>query len=171
MARQRKRRDVRVKQSTLLVVGEGAHERAFLEHMKQLYDRRNNQQRLTVKAADGGSPGDILRVVRKRYQHIDYDRRVILLDDDVPISVSVADEARRLGIVLLVSRPVCLEGLLLDVLGQRAPATAKACKSCLHPQLSGPPTEKSSYSALFPVAVLDGTTQEAIAELRRLMRN
>lgn len=171
MARQRKRRDLRVKQSTLLVVGEGVHERAFLEHMKQLYDRRDNQQRLTVKAADGGSPGDILRVVRKRYQHIDYDRRVILLDDDVPITQPVADEARRLGIVLLLSQPVCLEGMLLDVIGQRAPATAKACKHRLHPQLSGPPTDKTSYSPLFSLAVLDGTLKEAIVELRRLMRH
>ncbi|MDR5903034.1 hypothetical protein QEJ81_13030 [Halomonas icarae] len=171
MARQRKRRDLRVKQSTLLVVGEGAHERAFLEHMKQLYDRRDNQQRLTVKAADGGSPGDVLRVVRKRYQHIDYDRRVILLDADVPIPRQVEDDARRLDIVLLLSQPICLEGMLLDVLGQRAPGTAKACKSCLHPQLTGPPTERSSYAGLFPKAVLDDTTKPAIVELRRMMRH
>ncbi|ERS87945.1 hypothetical protein [Halomonas sp. PBN3] len=155
----------------MLVVGEGAHERAFLEHMKQLYDRRDNQQRLTVKSADGGSPGDVLRVVRKRYQHIDYDRRVILLDADVSIPRQVEDDARRLGIVLLLSQPLCLEGMLLDVLGQRVPGTAKACKSCLHPQLAGLPTERSSYATLFPSAVLDATTKPAIVELRRLMRH
>ncbi len=171
MDRKRNRRPHKVKQSTLLIVGEGAHERAFLEHMKQLYDSRENQQRLTVKAADGGSPADILRTVRKRYRHAEYDRRVVLLDDDVPITPADEREARRLGIVLLVSRPVCLEGMLLEVLGQKAPNTAKQCKDRLHPQLSGLPTEKSSYAELLAGPVLDSTTKEVVVELRKLMQN
>jgi len=52
--RQRKGTARRVQQSTLLVVGEGPHDKAFIEHMKSLYDSRDNGQKVTVKPGDGG---------------------------------------------------------------------------------------------------------------------
>lgn len=169
MAKVTRRRQVR--RTTLLAVGEGPHDQAFLEHMKGLYDSRDNNQQVTIKAADGGSPGDILRTVLKRYQHADYDRRIILLDADVAIPDEVSARARREQITLLLSEPLCLEGMLLDVLHEKVPGTSQECKRKLQPRLDGPPTEKRSYARLFPRPLLDETPKATIGALRQLMQN
>lgn len=168
--RQRKGTARRVQQSTLLVVGEGPHDKAFIEHMKSLYDSRNNGQKVTVKPGDGGSPESILHTAIKE-RHISYDRRYVLMDSDLPLS----DKARALSekhkLVVIQSEPVCLEGMLLDALGQKVPGGNQACKARLHPQLAGKPTDKGSYAVLFDKPFLDNTSKEQLCTLRELLSN
>lgn len=97
-----------VKRSTLLIVGEGAHEKAFLDHMKLLYDTRTNGQKLKIDAADGGSPLSILKWAKRRYQHVDYNKKYLLLDSDIVISPQTNRLARQCKISLLYSTPICL---------------------------------------------------------------
>ena len=165
-----KRKPRRAKLASLIVVGEGPHDQAFIKHMKGLYDRRDSGQKVTVEAADGGSPKDVIHYVVKK-RHIDYDRKVILIDSDIPLQPQDHKVARKHGITILQSTPHCLEGMLLDVLGNRIPADSQACKGKLHPQLAGPPTEKESYAVLFPKPVLDNTPKEQIVELRGFISN
>ena len=130
-----KKKSRSVKLASLIVVGEGAHDKAFISHMKSLYDGETGQT-VKVDSADGGSPKDIIKTTDRKYKHTAYDRRYTLMDSDVPITQQDRDSARKLKIQLILSEPVCLEGMLLEVLGQRAPNTAASCKASLHPQLS-----------------------------------
>lgn len=161
----------KVKLASLLVVGEGACDKAFVNHMKSLYHGTHTGQNIKVDSGDGGSPAYLIETTIRKNRHIAYDRRFILLDSDVPIRQQDFDKARKANIKLLVSSPICLEGMLLDVLGQQTPHSAKACKDCLHKQLSGEPVYSTSYSNLFPKPLLDTTPIKQIATLRRAIAN
>lgn len=163
----------KIKLATLLIVGEGIHEKAFLQHMKSIYDGQNNQT-VKIDAASGGSPIEIIDETIRKYNHADYDKKVILLDADIPIRQQDRDKARKNNnIELIISSPVCLEGMLLEVLGHRVAELSSAadCKKRLHPILSGEPTKPSSYAQSFPKATLDTTTLDQIVRLRNLIAN
>lgn len=165
------RRNGKVKLAALIVVGEGPQDKAFLNYMKSLHDIRESGQTVTISSADGGSPGDIINTVIRKHRHTDFDERYVLLDSDVPISQQVRAKAKKQKIVLIESTPHCLEGMLLDVLGQFIPSTSKACKAAMHPQLSSEPTNPKAYAALFPQSVLDDSTKKQIVTLRHAITN
>lgn len=156
--------------ASLIIVGEGPHDKAFLLHMKDLYDSRTTGQKVKIETADGGSPKDIIRSAIKN-RHIAYDRRYVLMDSDIPLSVQVTKYAKQNKIIIIQSTPICLEGMLLEILDQNPPDTNQKCKSMLHPLLSGGPTEKSSYSQKFPKTVLDSSSKSQIIDLREIMAN
>ncbi len=166
-----KRKSRKVKLATLIVMGEGPHEKAFLNHMKHLYDDRTTEQKVTIDSADGGSPHDIINSVVRKHRHTDFDRRFVLLDSDVNIEPKDRELARKNRIVLIESKPVCLEGMLLDILDERVPRTNQACKDALHSQLSGKPTIASSYADIFTKDLLDSTEKEQIIVLREVISN
>lgn len=76
----------KVKLATLMIVGEGAHDCAFLKYLKQLYDVRGSGQKVTIQAGDGGSPSSIINATIRKSRHTEYDRTYILLDEDVEIT-------------------------------------------------------------------------------------
>ncbi len=156
--------------AALIVVGEGPHDEAFINHMKELYDSRESGQKVKVESADGGSPRDIINYVVKK-KHIAYDTKIILMDSDISLTDQNRKTAQKNGIIIVQSTPLCLEGMLLDVLGQKIPDSSQACKNKLHPKLSGPPTAKSSYGILFPKAVLDATPKAQIVDLKKYISN
>ena len=162
----------RIKLATLLIVGEGVHEKAFLQHMKSLYDSENNQA-VKVDAASGGSPIEIIDDTIRKFNHADYSRKVILLDADVTIRQQDWDKARKNKIELIISDPVCLEGMLLEILGYKIPefSSSTDCKRRLHPLLAGEPTKALSYARLFPKEVLDVVIKEQIVRLKKLICN
>ena len=156
---------------TLLIVGEGEHDQAFVKYLCHLYDCRRTGQKVAVKAGDGGSPEELLRVMMRRYQHAAYDRRVLLLDEDVPIPQAVTRDAGKRGIDIVVSKPICLEGMLLELLGESIPPSARNCKNVLHPMLSGDPADKQSYARCIQRSLLDQSTNSTLVHLRRLISN
>lgn len=162
----------RVKLTTLLIVGEGIHEKAFLQHMKSIYDGENNQT-VKIDAASGGSPIEIIDDTIRKYNHADYDKKVILLDADITIRQQDWDKARKNNIELIISSPVCLEGMLLAILEYRVAefSSATDCKKRLHQLLSGDPTKSSSYAQSFSKSTLDSTTLNQIVRLRNLIGN
>lgn len=160
-----------IKQTTLIIVGEGEHDKAFLNHMKAIYDNRQTGQKVKIDFSSGGSPHDIIKASCKKVSHTQYDRKFILMDADVTIRQQDYDLAKEQGIEVLLSTPICLEGMLLDVLTQPIPHTAKKCKQSLHPQLSGNPINPASYSPLFDKPVLDNTSKQTVARLRKLLAN
>ena len=140
--------------------------------MKHLYEAdRTTEQKVTIDSADGGSPYDIINSVVRKHRHTDFDRRFVLLDSDVNIEPRDCELARKNRIVLIESKPVCLEGMLLDILGERVPRTNQACKDALHSLLSGKPTIASSYADIFTKDLLDNTEKEQIIILREVISN
>ena len=149
-----KRTLCKVKLTTLIIVGEGPHDKAFLNHMKSLYDDRTTGQKVKIDSADGGSPADIINTIIRKFRNTEFDKRYILLDSDIPIKQQDRERAKKAKIELIESTPVCIEGMLLEVIGHRVPRTNQACKGALHPQLSGKPTTAKSYTTLFTKELL-----------------
>jgi len=159
-----------LKLSALIIIGEGPHDKAFLNHLKDLYDSRTSGQKITIETADGGSPKDIIRSAFKN-KHISYDYRCVLMDSDIPLSDENKNTAKKYKINIIQSRPICLEGMLLEVLNQIAPNTNAKCKALLHPQLSGKPTEKESYRIQFTKPILDVSSKQEIIKLKAILSN
>lgn len=166
-----KRKPRPVNKTTLLVMGEGEHDKAFLSHMKGIYHERRSGSKITLDFSSGGSPHDIIKDTVKRSRHVDYDQKFILMDSDVPVKQPDIKAAYDSGISILYSKPLCLEGMLLSILAQRIPSTAQKCKSVLHPQLSNNPALPKSYDPLLAQPVLDETDHTTIVKLRSLLGN
>jgi hypothetical protein len=122
-----------------------------------------------VKAADGGGPEKIIDTVCRRYSPRDFDEVFILMDVDVPIPQNAYDKARKNRITVLSSSPYCLEGMLLDIMGQPTGDDARQCKKRLQEQLMGPPTIHESYARLLTRDRLDGTDHPTIKDLRNAL--
>ena len=151
-------------------MGEGPHDKAFVNHIKGLFDTRETEQTIKVQSADGGSPKDIIKsAIRSR--HAAYDRRYVFMDTDVPITPSDKKYAREHKIGLILSEPLCLECMLLEVLGKRSAHNCQDCKERLHPMLFGSPTRKESYAELFPSEVLMASDKKQIQNLIRIISN
>ena len=168
MAKRNKARSVN--HTTLLVMGEGEHDKAFVNHMKGIYYSRGSGVKITVRFSGGGSLHDIIKDTVKKTRHESYDSTYILMDKDVTIKQQDFDIANKQGISILLSKPLCLEGMLLNILNERVPNTSIKCKELLHPKLSGHPIYPDSYSPLFDKPVLDASTHETIHSLRSLIQ-
>ena len=105
--------------TTLLVIGEGADDQAFINHMKGLYCPRGCGRSAKIEAGDGGSPGNIITTAIRAFKGVDYDRRFLVLDSDIPPSAAEVKQARSAGYQIILWSPQCLEGALLEVRGER----------------------------------------------------
>ncbi len=160
----------KVQLTTLLIVGEGAHDKAFLNHMRDLYDGRETGQKIKVQSADGGSPRDIIKVAI-RSKHAAYDRRVVFMDSDVTVTAHDQKFASEHKIELILCEPLCLEGMLLEILGERVLSDCDSCKRKLHSKLSDVPTKKESYRTLFTQSRLETCRKIQIQRLIEIIKN
>lgn len=144
---------------TLLLVGEGYAEKAFLSHLKSLFS--NGSFKITIVTAGGKGPEHVITHAISCKKCDGYDFVIVLLDTDIPWPKAHIQKAMALGVNLIGSDP-CLEGLLLEVIGQKKSETNDGCKKLLHPQLSGPCTERDSYSQVYTLGVLESTPSKQI---------
>ncbi len=158
--------------TTLLIVGEGSDDKAFIDHVKSLFHQRHSGRKVTVKAGDGGSPGNIITHASRAYKSEDYNRRYLVLDADIPPTAADEKNARAAGYQIILWRPQCLEGALLDVLGERVQEdeSSQDLKQRLHPRLAGPHTRSGSYALLFTQPVLAATQNTSVAAVRDLLQ-
>lgn len=147
------RKNQRTVRKTLLIVGEGSDEKAFLGHLKILYSTAAGP-RVRVISADGRAPdGPVNEAISLKEKH-EYDKVVVLLDTDIAWTEEKIKEAKEKNIELVGSEP-CLEGLLLKILNKSVPEKSKKCKTKLQNILRGKPTETRSYVPLFKKELLD----------------
>lgn len=112
---------------TLLVVGEGDSEEAFLKHLRSLYCSGGRGPAVTVRNAHGKGPEHVIDHARRLAQQFDFDRYAALLDTDLPWTASTVKTAAKYRISMLGAEP-CLEGLLLKILAQPVPPQSAQCK-------------------------------------------
>lgn len=158
----------RVVLKTVLLVGEGHSDEAFLEHLKSLYISRGCGVHVTIRNAYGKGPEHVIETAIRYAKNADFKLKAALLDKDIPWTTKIISYAARNKVHLLGSTP-CFEGLLLKILNQPVPDVCGKCKERLYPQLSGKPTQPSSYAVLFPKAVLE-TKRAMIADLENLIK-
>ncbi|HEY6527240.1 MAG TPA: hypothetical protein VIZ65_01000 [Cellvibrionaceae bacterium] len=161
-----------VLKTTLLVVGEGADDKAFITHMKNVFCPRGCGLSVKVEAGDGGSPGNIITNAMRSFKSAEYGRRILILDADVPPTDVQRKKASDGGYEIILWSPQCLEGALLDVLGERVAQyeTSQELKDRLHPKLKAYHTDPKAYEPLFPKTVLEETENYSVAKVRTYLR-
>ena len=153
---------------TLLVVGEGDSEVAFLKHLKTLYCSGGFGVSATINNAHGKGPFNVIDHTSRQARTYGYDRRVALLDSDIAWTDKLRKDARKSRIEMVGSSP-CLEGLLLSILGITPPEQSLECKKSIKQALGVDLTDRLSYADHFSKMVLEAARQR-ITELDRLLQ-
>jgi len=153
---------------TLLIVGEGDSEVAFLKHLRQLYCSGGHGVSATVRNAHGKGPENVVNCVIRQSTNYKPDAKCALLDTDILWTDQLRSKARKAKINLIGSRP-CFEGLLLSILDERPAQTSMECKKAIQQLLSADLTSPRAYEKYFPKAVLELARQRVI-ELDQLLR-
>lgn len=155
---------------TLLIVGEGAVEEAFLTHVKKLYVPRGCGLSVKVTNARGKGAGHVVDWTIRQMANIQYDSVAVLLDTDTGWTPAVEKRARQKNMCVLKSTP-CIEAVLLRILGQSDIGDSRALKKRFAPYVNNAPTEPSQYSKHFGDAVLEAgrKTESAIDTLLTLL--
>jgi len=99
----------RVARHTVLLVGEGTTEWAFLKHIKALYISRGCGVSAAIKNAHGKGPDHVVDYAIRQCRNAAYDRVVVLLDTDLTMSVAVRKRVRSRKIHVIGSTP-CVVG-------------------------------------------------------------
>ncbi|NOR41478.1 MAG: hypothetical protein GQ537_09730, partial [Gammaproteobacteria bacterium] len=140
---------------TVLLVGEGTTEQAFLRYIKSLYIIRGCGVGVTIRNAHGKGPDHVVDYAIRQCRNAAYDRVVVLLDTDLQMSAAVTKRARSKKVQIIGSTP-CIEGLLLMILGEHVPATSAECKQRYGGALPECLTFPGDYMRTFPKNLLDG---------------
>ena len=161
------RKQHRVRQ-TLLIVGEGDSEEAFLKHLRDLYCSGGAGVAVTVRNAHGKGPENVIDHVARQARMYSYDACVALLDTDIPWTDKLKKAARKAKIDMIGSIP-CFEGLLLSILGKRPADQSSDCKRSIQQLIGIDLTERQSYARHFPKGLLDAARVKVV-ELDLLLK-
>lgn len=140
-------------QRTLLIVGEGADEVAFLCHVKQLYVSRGCGLSVKIKNAQGKGAKHVIEWTSRQIANVAYDAVAALLDTDTDWSPDVAKLAKKKKIQVLTSEP-CFEALMLRVLEINPNGDAHALKRQFAPFVNNDATQSQNYATHFDSACL-----------------
>jgi len=141
-------------QRTLLIVGEGYAEEAFLNHVKRLYAPRGCGLSVTIKNARGKGARHVVDWTRRQIANVDFDSVASMLDTDQDWSEPVAKQARSAKILVLKSEP-CFEALMLRLLGQSDAGDAKVLKKRFAPYVNCEPLRAENYATHFGKVLLE----------------
>lgn len=139
---------------TLLIVGEGYTEEAFLQHVKSLYAPRGCGLVVTIKNARGKGARHVIDWARRQVANVAYDKVAALFDTDQDWSPAVEKIARRNKIKVQTSEP-CFEALMLRVLEKRPAGNSKDMKKQLSPFVNGDSLRRVNYAINFNIGCLE----------------
>lgn len=135
-------------QRTLLIVGEGYHEEAFLNHVKQIYSPRGCGLAVTIKNARGKGAMHVVDWTIKQIANARFDVVAAMLDTDQDWSPTVEKRARKNKVLVLASDP-SFDAVMLRLLGVNAEGDARVLKKRLAPYLGHDPTQRKNYELHF----------------------
>jgi hypothetical protein len=99
---------------TILLVGEGASEVLFLEHLKRLYHQRGSGLAISIKNANGKGAGHVIDFAIRQSRNAAYDTKIALFDTDADWTDAVRKSARINKVQTLSCEP-CFESVLLTI--------------------------------------------------------
>ena len=135
-------------QRTLLIVGEGYHEEAFLNHLKRLYVPRGCGLLVTIKNARGKGAQHVIEWTSRQIANTAYDEVAALLDTDTNWTPAVAKRAKSKRVQVLKSEP-CFEAMMLRLLEETPMGDAKALKKQFAPFVNQDATQHNHYATHF----------------------
>lgn len=141
---------------TILIMGEGECDKAFLQHLNGVYGRDNCNLRVTPASAHGKGPPNVINKAVNARHGIGYNCRAALIDHDLAHKMTPALEelVRTSGLIIIWSYP-CLEGLLLEILEECVPTSSNDCKRAMNSICPSKGTERAYYAKPFPREVLE----------------
>lgn len=155
-------------QQTLLIVGEGRHEEAFLLHMKSVFITRGCGLVVKIKNARGKGAQHVIDHTIRQSSNVEYDNVAALFDTDQDWSETVAALAN-LNQIQMLKSDKCLEEMLLRVLKLNCRGNSNELKKRLAKHLAGDAADPESYSRGFTRDVLENTKEPTILELISLL--
>jgi hypothetical protein len=153
---------------TLLIVGEGFHDEAFLKHVKSVFAPRRCGLTVKITNAKGKGARHVIDYTIKLSNNAGYDDVAALFDTDQDWSKDVAALAERNNITALKSDS-CLEAMLLRALNLDCKGNSNALKKRLAKQLKGDAGESESYARCFTRDVLEKTKESTLLALIELL--
>jgi hypothetical protein len=135
-------------QRTLLIVGEGYDEVAFLNHLKQLYVPRGCGLSVTIKNARGKGALHVVNWTAGQMYNAQYNTVAALLDTDTDWDAKTEKLARTKKIQVLKSEP-CFEAMMLRLIGKTATGDAHALKKQFAPYVNNDATLRDHYAPHF----------------------
>ncbi|MFC1546407.1 RloB domain-containing protein, partial [bacterium] len=169
----RHRKSIRRTKKTVLIVGEGPTEKAFLRYLKELYITRDMDVSLKVECASGGSPRNVVEKTIRLCGSRGYDKCFVLIDADVSFNGDkklVSRMNKKPKIKILKASP-CIEGLFLLILNHKESLTSEKCKSLFESKYlaSDKKTDWRSYERIFTKQMLDDN-RKTINELNVILK-
>ena len=162
---------------TILIVGEGETEKAFLQYLKELFISREADFVVKVEGGSGGGPkGVVQKTIRLRSSRA-YDKCFVLVDSDRPFDADSKLEERmrkKPRVEMLKSTP-CVEGLFLAILQHRnfsqSSATSDYCKREFEANYisADKKTDKRAYAEQFTQEVIK-SRRTAVTELDAILK-
>ena len=137
-----------VQKRTLLIVGEGADEKAFLSYLKQQLVPRGAGLMVTIKNAKGKGAKGVLDYTIRQSRIAEYDTVAALLDTDTDWSDALKKQAKSHKVLLLKSEP-CFEAMLLRLLGKTPELDSKNLKAQFAPFVNNEATNSKQYAKHF----------------------
>jgi hypothetical protein len=126
----------RVQKKTLLLVGEGYDDEAFLKYLKSILVLRNAGLEVKIKNAKGKGAKHVIEWTIKQAAIADYDKVAALFDTDTDWTPAVEKQAKKHKVLLLKSDP-CFEAMMLRLLGITPDLNSKNLKAQFAPFVNG----------------------------------
>ena len=140
---------------TVLIVGEGYSEVAFLKHLKSLYVERNSGVSAKINNAYGKGARNVVSVACKLSTNANYDLVAALFDTDTDWTTEVARLAEDRHITTLWVKP-CFEAFLLQIHGENTVGlTTSKLKRKLKNKFGYDASDNDLYTKNFSKALIE----------------
>lgn len=145
----------RVVQRTVLLVGEGYAEVAFIKHLKALYITRGCGIALTVDNARGKTALHVVQEAIRKSKNGAFDVVAALFDTDTGWDATTQTIARKAQVKVVPCQP-CFEAMLLALHGEVHKAKlTEYYKRAFENKFGKPANVASLYAAHFPKELLE----------------
>lgn len=161
---------VRAVRETVLIVGGGYAEEAFLKHLKSLYTSKAAGRSLTVGNARGGRAVDVVAEAGRIGRRLPHKILVALFDAALDSKGSATKVAQKNKIVAVSCDP-CLEAVLLRLHGDLTERDTAGHKGAFAHRFGSPAHDPAVYALHFPQELLNSTRAscQQLDELLRLL--
>lgn len=140
---------------TVLLVGEGDSEVAWLQHLKSIYVQRGSGVAVTIKNARGKGAAHVVDVAIRQSRNAAFDTKVVLLDTDTDWTDKTHATARKAKVLVVPADP-CLEAWLLAVHAYPIYGkTSAQLKQEFAARFGAAATDPKVFERHFPHAVLE----------------
>ncbi len=172
----RPRQKFRHTKKTVLMVGEGPTEKAFLQYLKDKYITREMDIAVQVECGSGGSPRSVVEKAVRLKGSRAYDKCFVLVDADLSFEPDgeLEKRMRRKPHIEMLNATPCIEGLLLAILdtsfSQQATTSVESKRIFETNHLpEDKKTDKHSYERIFSRQVIE-ERRTSLPELDVILR-